>query len=825
MSIIDAKLGTLVCTPDQPATLDLTESLSCTGTYLTTQADVDAGKVDNTANASSTQVAADPASVSVPATQNPHLNLTKVATETSFSAAGVTLHYTLVATNNGNVTLTNVSIIDTKLGTLVCTPAQPATLAPLASLSCTGTYLTTQADMNAGKVDNTANASSNLVAADPACVSVPATQIPHLGLTKVATEASFNSKGETLHYTLVATNDGNVTLTLVSIIDAKLGTLVCTPAQPATLAPLASLSCTGTYVTKQTDVNAGKVDNTANAGGTFGVIPVAALPASESVPAARSPHLSLTKAATETSFSAAGVTLHYTLEATNDGNVTLTDVSITDAKLGTLDCTPSQGATLEPPETLSCTGTYLTTQADVDAGKVDNTANANGMFGTTQVVALPASVSVPSARSPHLGLTKVATEASFGAAGVTLHYTLVATNDGNVTLTDVSIIDTKLGTLVCTPAQPATLAPLASLSCTGTYLTTQADVNAGKVDNTANAGGTFGVIPVVALPASVSVPAILGSALTIIKTATPAIYDYAGQVISYSFKVQNTGNVTLSAPFIVFDDKTANEGCPATPTSLNPGEFITCTASYTILLSDMSSGTVINSAYATGKLGETTITSNPDSETITAKKILTYTFLPFVVEPYPIGVQVLPVTYSYESHETLFVIGEVLNNTSNSLRLVEVNVNLFNNFGKLVGTGDTILWPLDLPAWKRGCFNISTDPPPNWLYYQFEAPTHAMSDTSPGLSIINDSGSYSPAKDYSIIGQVRNDGNQRSNSVYVSGTLYTASGVPVGCNHVKVNSNDLTPGQISSFSIKYLGYYRDYSDVAYYRLRVAGEMP
>ncbi len=82
----------------------------------------------------------------------------------------------------------------------------------------------------------------HLVAALPASVSVPATQIPHLGLTKVATEASFNAKGETLHYTLVATNDGNVTLTNVSIIDAKLGTLVCTPAQPATLAPLASLA-------------------------------------------------------------------------------------------------------------------------------------------------------------------------------------------------------------------------------------------------------------------------------------------------------------------------------------------------------------------------------------------------------------------------------------------------------------------------------------------------------------------------------------------------------------------------------------------------------
>ena len=188
------------------------------------------------------------------------------------------------------------------------------------------------------------------------------------------------------------------------------------------LAPTATLTCTGTYLTTQADVDAGKVDNTAAAGGLFGGAPVAADPATVSVPAVQTPHLSLSKAATEASFSAAGATLHYVLAATNDGNVTLTGVSIVDARLGTLGCT--QPADLAPTETLLCVGTYLTTQADVDAGKVDNTAAAGGLSGDIPVTADPATVSVPAVQTPHLSLTKAAAEASFSAAGVTLHYTL-----------------------------------------------------------------------------------------------------------------------------------------------------------------------------------------------------------------------------------------------------------------------------------------------------------------------------------------------------------------------------------------------------------------
>jgi len=54
-----------------------------------------------------------------------------------------------------------------------------------------------------------------------------------------------------------------------------------------------------------------------------------------------------------------------------------------------------------------------------------------------------------------------------------LDYELVATNTGNVTLTDVTVSDPLLGTLDCTPAIPLDLAPGGSVTCTGSYTWTR----------------------------------------------------------------------------------------------------------------------------------------------------------------------------------------------------------------------------------------------------------------------------------------------------------------------------------------------------------------
>ena len=79
--------------------------------------------------------------------------------------------------------------------------------------------------------------------------------------------------------------------------------------------------------------------------------------------------------------------------------------------------------------------------------------------------------------------------------------------------------------------------------------------------------------------------------LSLTKSANPTIYSYPGQVIVYTFVVKNTGNVTLSGPFNVTDDKLGTFQC-GTATSLAPGASITCTKSYTIQASDIAAANV-----------------------------------------------------------------------------------------------------------------------------------------------------------------------------------------------------------------------------------------
>jgi len=108
-------------------------------------------------------------------------------------------------------------------------------------------------------------------------------------------------------------------------------------------------------------------------------------------------------------------------------------------------------------------------------------------------------------------------------------------------------------------------------------------------------------------------------ALTLVKSASPPTYDEVGDIISYSFLVTNTGNVSLTGPITISDNKATNESCPSVTTvgnldsELDPTEYITCTASYTITQTDMDNLSVTNIASASAD----GTTSPTDTETVT----------------------------------------------------------------------------------------------------------------------------------------------------------------------------------------------------------------
>ena len=243
------------CTPSLPTSLAQGESATCTGTYTATQADIDSngggdGDIDNQAFASSNEVGIINDTAEVPIVQNATKSITKTATDVDSAGDGVInnageeIDYEIVVTNTGNTTLTNVDVTD-DLISLTCNPVVPvASLAPGATITCTGTYVVTQGDIDGGgPIDNEATATSNEAATVMDTESVPVSQTSTKSITKTATDVDsagdgvINNAGEEIDYEIVVTNTGNTTLTNVDVTD-DLISLTCNPVVPvASLAP------------------------------------------------------------------------------------------------------------------------------------------------------------------------------------------------------------------------------------------------------------------------------------------------------------------------------------------------------------------------------------------------------------------------------------------------------------------------------------------------------------------------------------------------------------------------------------------------------------
>ncbi len=639
----DPMLDGLVCVPATPASLAPGASTSCTGTYEVTQDDVDTGTIENHASATGTDSSGtavtddDTHTVSIPAVGGISLDKTVAANADEDSSGSVTaddtLTYSLTATNVGETTLSGVTIDDPSIATLDCAPALPATLVPGASVTCTGEAVVSQAQLDAGLVENTATTSGTdprgTEVTDRDQAQIVPQSISSIDLDKVldsnADEDSTGTVtlGDTVTYGFTATNTGTVTLTDVSIADAMpgLGALTCTPGQPTTLAPGESLECTASITVRQHHVDAGRLDNTATATATPPSGPPVADDDSETVTVAQDPSIRVAKTVLGAG-DTPGETNDYRFLITNDGTVTLTDVALSDPMVPTLDCdTPLPAAALAPGGTITCTGSYTLAQGDIDAGRVDNTVEVTATTPSDTTTTDTDRASTPAEQNSSARLIKTATTAvdvdGSGdlTAGDVQSYSFEVVNDGNVTFTARHVDDPSIGQLDC---GDATVAPGTSVFCeAGTYEIQPGDVDAGTFLNTATAdivaanGDTLSPSDTAVITPAQH-PGIQVDKRIVGLDAAVGLDDE----VTYAFVVTNTGNVTLTD--IVVDDPPVAVSCPGT--ELAADESMTCTGSRTADQADLDAGGIDNHVEVRGTPPSGPDVSDTDDERLTLEQ-------------------------------------------------------------------------------------------------------------------------------------------------------------------------------------------------------------
>ena len=302
-------------------------------------------------------------------------------------------------------------------------------------------------------------------------------------------------------------------------------------------------------------------------------------------------------------------------EPVGDVTVTIDGVTDTDVTLDktTLTFTPGNWNTVQ---TVKVTAEQDDDAVDEEEVDITHTVSSSNDTKYDGVTAGSVAVTVTDDEVPSPDLTLTMEDPTHGDTdgdgkvnlGDTLMYTAVAANTGNVPLENVNVKDALINT---SGTDCAGLPIGATCTSSVTYTIVQADVDRGAVTNTATATADGVADKTVTRQTAVDQV----EDIEMEKTTTADGFGGIGETISYSYKVTNTGTVTLSGTLEIDDDKIAsgNITCPAVPgAGLAPGAFLTCTGSYTTTQTDVDAGKITNEATAT--LG--VVTSGSDSVTV-----------------------------------------------------------------------------------------------------------------------------------------------------------------------------------------------------------------
>ena len=307
-----------------------------------------------------------------------------------------------------------------------------------------------------------------------------------------------------------------------------------------------------------------------------------------------------------------GETISYKITVKNTGTTVAKNVNVTDDLTGLNETVDELGA----GEEKSFDTTYVVTDKDVRAGHIKNvaTATSDGNDPVKDEVDTPVETAKPS-----LIVEKTSDKDHPVKLNETIHYTVTVTNNGNVTIENVTVDDE----LTDNHWKAGTLKPGESKTFDTQYTVKAEDIAKGKVVNVATADGrdSTGDKPDVTPGEVMNETEKSQPHLTLTKTttSTPQNKDgyTKGETITYRIKAENDGNVELRD--IKVEDPLTKDIWSIE--SLQPGESKTWTTSYIVTEADQTKGSVVNDVTATAK------TSKGDDPIIvpghTSDKVLT----------------------------------------------------------------------------------------------------------------------------------------------------------------------------------------------------------
>ena len=683
---------------------------------------------------------------------SPIIDITKTSSlidnnSNSVTDLGDTIVYQIILRNTGNVTLSSISVTDTLTNasstilsltsgpTFVSSSGSSAegalTVGETATYSATfvidqsavdsgnilnSVYAVASSPGNSNNVSDTSDDGDDLdgnTTNDKTEVSINQTHL--LEATKTATVIDNNSSsstdlGDTIVYTITVENKGSVTLSNVGLTDTLLdgngSALTLTSGPTFTSASVSSAqgtllvgeiaSYTASYTITQLALDTGSISNSilvtgSSPGQTNNVTDTSddgddndsnTEDDTTDIAISNTPSLEVTKTAaiTDNGDGAVGKgdVVQYTISVINNGNVTLSSLSVADVlsdlNSGTLSLSfgpsfsgSSQGSaqgTLKVNETSSYIAYFIINQAAVDAGGLSNQASATASSpGNSNDVTdlsddgddndgnlINDPTVTPIAASSSLEVTKTAAvtdngDGNTGASDV-INYTITVENKGNVTLSGLALVDTLTdgsgGSLTLTNgpsfssttlgSSPGTLKPSEIATYSGYYIISGNAALTSSVNNSVLAtasspgqsnnvtdtsddgddsdGNTEDDVTVVGISPN---PGIEATKTAVVIDSNSNSANDQGDIIVYTITTENTGNVTLTGVTLT-DTLTDNSGNSIILTSgpifnsasasssagiLRVGETATYTASYTIEADAAATGSIKNRVLVT----------------------------------------------------------------------------------------------------------------------------------------------------------------------------------------------------------------------------------